>query len=299
MENSALRYKLYRILLESDLSNDQRDFILESWFDNLKAWLGAAKDVGQTNIGKMFADKKYSRRIKVAADNITKEIQGLRDVAKDAGRSDEEVYEMLNAILSGAGAEPEKIEKAAESPSTPETDSKGSAEGQVAPGAPVQFNPSSVSTLVKAAAQASGQDPEEVAAKAEEKKIDAQKATEALAKAISIISKVEAGKVLKIVNFLIKNKHMVVEGRAVKTADLRKAVNEILKIKNDYLLIERWSAISGIPLLEQEAVPEEVKKKFIDLKSDIRDSFDEKELSDDDILGVLWRLDDLESIELK
>lgn len=302
MENSALRYKIYRVLLESDLTSEQREVILEGWFDNLKSWLGAVKDTGATDVGKIFKNAKYQRRVKVAADNISKEVDGLKAIAKDAGVSEEVAFELLNSILSGVGAEPSKIEKAAESPSVSggSVSTSSAAQGGVKSGETVTTsNPNAVTTLVRAAAAATNQNPDKVVAQAEEKKINVPKATEVLAKAISSVSKVDAGKVSKILGFLIKNNHMVAEGRRVMSVDIKKAVFELAKRHNDNLILERWNSISGIKQVLKEEADEGKKKKFEDVLDDVRKAFKPEELSDDDIYNVIIALDDLDNIQIK
>ena len=109
MNDSALRYRLYQVLIETDLTQSQRDHLMEGWVDNLKAFAGAIKDTANVDVGKIFADAKFKRRVKVAGDNITKELQGLKDVAKTANVPEEVVMGMLNSILKGSGITPKDI----------------------------------------------------------------------------------------------------------------------------------------------------------------------------------------------
>lgn len=298
MENSALRYKIYQALLESDLSDKQREVILEGWFDNLKSWLGAVKDTGATDISKIFANNKFNRRVKVAADNITKEVQDLKSIAKDAGVSPEVALELLNSILTGAGAEPAKIEKAAESPSTGGTGSAETASPK--PGSPITASDSSISTIVRAAAAASGKDPEKVVAQAEEKKVDAPKASKALAKAISQQTKTNPEVAEKVINWLIKNNHLLAEGgrRISETAILTAAKKS--RMITESISVEKWCKIAGL-IVEADDKKEAAKKQFGDFLDDLQKALgaENNEEMSTEIMDILIALDDLDVIEVK
>lgn len=299
MENSALRYKIYRVLLESDLTNEQREIVLEGWFDNLKSWLGAAKDTGQTDVGKIFANNKFNRRVKYAAENITKEIEDLKSIAKDAGVAEEATLELLNSILTGAGAEPAKIEKAAESPSTGGTGSSETASPK--PGSPITASDSSISTIVRAAAAASGKDPEKVVAQAEEKKVDAPKASKALAKAISQQTKTNPEVAEKVINWLIKNNHLLAEGgrRISETAILTAAKKS--RMITESISVEKWCKIAGLIFEADDKKKEAAKKQFGDFLDDLQKELgaENNEEMSTEIMDILIALDDLDVIEVK
>jgi hypothetical protein len=301
MENSALRYKIYQTLLEANLSDAQREVILEGWFDNLKSWLGAVKDTGATDIGKIFANNKFNRRVKVAADNITKEIQDLKSIAKDAGVSPEVALELLNSILTGAGAEPAKIEKAAESPSTGGSGSASAETAAPKSGSPITAGDSSVSTIVKAAAAASGQDPEKVAAQAQEKKIDSPKASKALAKAISQQTKTNPEVAEKVINWLIKNNHLLAEGgRRISETVILTAAKKSRTI-TESISVEKWGKIAGLIVEADDKKKEAAKKQFGDFLDDLQKALgaeNDEEMSTE-IMDILIALDDLDVIEVK
>ena len=300
MNNSALKYRAYKALLESDLTSDQKSSLMEANFlQKVADFFGAGKDVLTTDLKKIFSNNKYNRRAATAKKNIEKEIDELKSIAKEAGVSEEAVYDMLNLTLKDKGVSP------AEVASPPKPAQGGTSGGEspsgsgVAPGKPVEATPEAVPTLAKAAGEAAGQDPEKAAEQAAEKKVDAPKATEVLAKAISSVSKVDPGKVSKILGFLIKNNHMVAEGRRVMSVDIKKAVSELSKRHNDNLMIERWNSMSGIKQVLKEEADEGKKKKFEDVLDDVRKAFKPEELSDDEILNVIIALDDLQSIQIK
>lgn len=298
MNKSVLKYKLYQTLLESDLTSEQKTALVEAGFlQKVADFFGAGKDVLTKDLKALFANNKLARRAATAKKNIAKEIDELKAIAKDAGVSDEAVYDMLNLTLKDKGVSPQEVA------TPPKADNSGggsqASAGGTPPGKPVDVkSPDAVPTLAKAAGEAAGQDPEKAAEQAEEKKVDAPKATEVLAKAISNSSKVDSGKVSKILGFLIKNNHMVAEGRRVMSLDIKNAIKEIEKSNTEKLMLERWNSMSGLNVLNEEA-DEGKKKKFEDVLDDVRKAFKPEEMSDDDILNVIIALDDLNSIQIK
>jgi len=244
MENSALRYKIYRVLLESDLTNEQREVVLEGWFDNLKSWLGAAKDTAGTDVKKIFSNNKLNRRVKYAADNITKEIEDLKSIAKDAGVTEEAALEMLNAILKGAGADPGKIEKAAESPGTSSGgESSGSSGGtKTVDSATAAENPGVIARLLAAM---SGKKGEEVASDVEEKKISAKNVLGNYVSLLSKTSGVDEAKTKKILRALMDGGHIEIGG--LPEGFKNRGKNLVLgnTISRDPIL-ERWQSLAGL-----------------------------------------------------
>lgn len=298
MKSSNLRYKIYQALLESDLAPDQREALLEGWFDNLKDWLGAVKDTAKTDVSKIFSNNKYSRRVKTAADNITKELEGLKAIAKDAGVPEEVALELLNSILSSSGAEPEKISKAAETPSAA---GGTGASASPKPGSPIAANDSSVAAIVRAAAAASGQDPEKVAAQAQEKKIDSPKASKALAKAISQQTKTNPEVAEKVINWLIKNNHLLAEGgRSISETVIFTAVKKS-RIITESISVEKWGKIAGLLVEADDKKKEAAKKQFGDFLDDLRKELgaENNEEMSTEIMDILIALDDLDVIEVK
>jgi len=299
MNDSALKYRAYKALLEADITDEQRQKLIEAnIFQKIADFFGAGKDTLTTDLKKIFQNNKLNKRAATAKKNIEKEIAELKDIAKEAGVSEEAVYDMLNLTLKGSSVSPEEVASPPKASRSSEPDESSSG---IPAGKPVDTkSPAAVSTLASAAASVAGKDPEKAKEDAVEKKVDVQKASEVLSKAVSSVSKVDAGKVLKIVNYLIKNNHMLAEGRRrVMSVDIKKAISEIEKRHSDLMVLERWNSISGIRGLLAEAADEAKKKKFEDVIYDIRKAFDPKELSDDDILNVIIALDDLDSIQIK
>jgi hypothetical protein len=297
MNKPALKYRLYQTLLETDLSSEQKTALVEAGFlQKVADFFGAGKDVLTKDLKALFANNKLARRAATAKKNISKEIDELKAIAKDAGVSDEAVYDMLNLTLKSKDVSPQEV---ASMPKPDNTGGGSKTQTGISPGKPVDIkSPEAVPTLAKAAGEAAGQDPQKAADQAEEKKVDAPKATEVLAKAISNSSKVDAGKVAKILGFLIKNNHMIAEGRRVMSTDIKKAIIEVEKRNRENSLLERWNSMSGLSLINEE-VDEVKKKKFEDVLDDVRKAFKAEEMSDDEILNVIIALDDLNSIQIK
>lgn len=244
MENSVLRYKIYQALLESDLSDKQREVILETWFDNLKSWLGAVKDTGATDVGKIFANNKFNRRVKVSADNITKEIQDLKSIAKDAGVSEDAALELLNSILNGAGAEPAKIEKAAKSPGTLSGgESSGSSAGtRTVDTATAAEDPGVFSRLLAAM---TGKKGDEVAADTEEKKVNAKTLMNNYVSLLSKTSGVDEAKTKKILKALMDGGHIEIGG--LPEGFRNRGKNLVLgNVMSRDPVLERWQSLAGL-----------------------------------------------------
>jgi hypothetical protein len=306
---SAVRYLAYQVLLESDLSSGERERLIEAGIiDKVVSWLGAGKDTAQSLGGAamaLFKSNKFNRRMVAAEKAISKEIDDLKSIAKEAGQPEEAVYGILKQILDKAGAPPAQVA----SPPAPPASGGGDAKGGEAPAVPAgqPLNPSkpeaAVPVLAAAAAQATGKDPEKAEEQAIEAKVDVPKATQVLAKVISQTTKVDAGKVSKIISYLIQNKHMVAESRRVISTDILMAAREISLRSNHSLVVERWNSLAGLIKEDVHAADPkktaEAKKKFGDAFEGLRDSFKEEEMSDDEIIFVLNALDNLESIEIK
>ena len=297
MNNSAIKYRAYKALLEVNLTDQQRKKLIEAnIFQKIADFFGAGKDTLSTDLKKIFQNNKLGRRAATAKKNIEKEIDELLAIAKDAGVSKEAVFDMLNLTLNDRGISP------AEVASPPRREEGGSDEGsseEIPAGRPIQLTRAAVAPLARAAASVMRQDPDRAAEQAAEKKVDAPKATQVLAKSLSSVTKVEAGKVAKILDFLIKNNHMLAEGRRVNDTDIKKVTNDLKKIQEDRIVLERWNSISGLKQILTEAPDDVKKKKFEDVIDDLRKEFKADELSDDDILNVIIALDDLDGIEIK
>lgn len=299
MNNSALKYTTYKALLESDLTDVQKTRLVEAGiFQKIAAFFGAGKDVLTADLKKIFSNNKFNRRAATAKQNIEKELDELKDIAKDAGVSEEAVYDMLNLILKAKDVNPANVA----SPPKPDSNSDGGAES-VKPGMPVASAPTEVQIpfIARAAAQAAGLDPEKAVEQAQENKVDVPKATAVLAKALAKSAGVDVAKVEKVITFLIQNKHMLGEGRKITTQGILRAAAVLSKKNSDAMIVEKWNTLSGLKLLKEEAetVDPAKKKKFADVLNDLRKTFKEEEMSDEELLKIIYALDELEAVEIK
>ena len=297
MENSALRYKIYRVLLESDLTSKQREVVLEGWFDNLKDWLGAAKDTGKTDVGKIFADNKYNRRVKTVANNITKEIEGLKAVAKDAGVPEEVALELLNSILKGAGADPAKIETAADSPSTSGGEGSTGGSGGSSGGGGVTTVTADTLTSNPAAAAAlsaavSGRSAADAAAAAEQKKTNPKDMVKDWISGIAKGSGVDEAKTKKIVKALLDGEHIKIDLSSL--AESLRRIKKVLAERKSFVtrrdpILERWQKLAGLSQLNEGPATD-----------DIVDGLKSKKIkNDDDLRSAIkgYKGDDLKDLE--
>lgn len=301
--HSAIKYKAYTALLEGRINKREHDLLVELGFlDKIKSFFGGGMEIGG-DLAKLFKNKVDQKQLNLAKENITKAITDLKQIAKKAGANDSVVNEFLKGVLDEAGVAPADIASAKPSKGEGGDDGGGAGGGdEVAPGEPVKASdPAAVPLIAAAAAQAAGQDPEAAKEQAAEKNVDVPKATQVLSKAIAVSSKVKVEKVTKIIDFLIQNKHMLAESRYSKSANLISAAKEASLRSSQSLIVERWISLAGIKLIKEEETPkveEKTKKKFSDVVDDIRTKFKPDELTDDEILGVLLALDDLDSISI-
>jgi hypothetical protein len=335
MNKKALEYVAYQAILESNLSSEQKQRLVEiGIFKKIADWLGAGKDTLTKDMSKFMADRKYQRYSTSVMKNIEKELESIMDAAEKSTGNREVVYDILKAILAKKGLDPQKVATGSGSPPAEGSSSGeggGSGEsgtsggGEVKPG--IVINPQSSSNpeqiiriIVQSAAEASGMPPEKAQQKAEkiadEGKVDAPKATKLLAQAVAKDTKADAAKVEKIIDFLLKNKHMVTESnRRLSSADLITAIKEIKENSQKALIAEnstkRWQALAGLKsslLNEETAAPakeadpkavEAAKKRFGDVYEDLRKEFKEEEIDDDTLVAVLNVLDSLSGIKLQ
>lgn len=295
MNETALRYRIYKVLLESDLTQLQRETLNEilsegGWIDNLKAWAGAAKDTGAFDIGKVFANNKFSRRVKIAGETITKEIEELKSIAKAAGIGEDAMLSMLSAILKGSGASPAELASAEKSTvsgggSAP---SGGKSASPVA-GSPVTpenvaDNPSLMSTILAAV---TGKTKEETEKAVESKKPNAVTLIKTISDSISKSTGVDPVKAAKIIKALMDTGHVVVEGRSLyQVRQLSESYNAAIILDT---VLERWQKIAGLNILLEGPATD-----------DIVDGLKNKKIKNDDQLKSAikgYKGDDLADLE--
>lgn len=250
LTETTLRYITYQVLLESSLTSQERDRLIEAGLlDKIKGWLGGVKDAAAElggSAASLIKSKEFSRRMVSAEKNIRKEVDDLKALAQKAGQPEDAVYGILSKIMDKAGASTQQLSN------PPKPDASGGQGGtssgaKAKPGTPLKSgDASSTSNLAAAAGEAAGQDPAD-AASAEEKKVSPDKATEVLGKAIANKAGVDAKAGIAVVKALIDTGHLVAEGMyRLTSSDVKRALNEIRGAEQSENIFERWQGLAGL-----------------------------------------------------
>lgn len=293
-KNAALDYKIYQVLLESDLTDEEKQALVEVGFlQKLKSVFSGVGAIPKS-IADTFKSGMYNVQLVAAKNNIEKEVDELRKIAGKLGKGEEFVNQFLNALMKSAGVSPAAVAQAPAK--AEETSSEAAPAAEVKPGTKVDAaKPAeAVPALAQAAAQVAGQDPEAAVAQAEEKKVDLPKVTQVLAKAIAQKTKSNVASVAKVIDYLIKNNHMVTEG-----SDFSGAVEQLNASAENDIVLERWNKMAGLLTEAEEKVDPADYNKFKNIIAKVRNDIPEEEVSDEDLIQVLATLDDLDSIQIK
>lgn len=217
MNDAALKYKVYKILLESDTSNAQRNLMVELGIvDTIKSMF---KGAGKT-AGKAFAvlkDDIAQEKLSSAQKNLQSAIDDLRDIAKKAGKDDAFVNALLQQLLQSSGTDPKDVASA--TPAAAAGGGGGGGSAAAAPGAPVTTqtitqNPKLATVLIAAATDKKAAD---VAPKVEDKKPDATAITKVVARAASKATGVKDEIVGKVIQTLFDAGKLKLESKKEKT----------------------------------------------------------------------------------
>lgn len=240
---SLIEYKLYQMILEADLSDEERQALSEAnIFQRFRDWFGAVKDWTDSPLGSLFSDAKLGRRLQTSLGNVKKEIEQLKGIAREGNRDERQVIaDFINAIAKGENISTSDLTKSAggQSAKTGNIPSE-----ELPPGTKVTTTDPQIllSALAQLLANVTGKPLETVAQQANEKKADATTMTSVVAKQASQKTGVDAKIVQNVVNALIKTGHFVME-RATKHA-------------SDSILIERWQRLAGVELNEAPKEPD-------------------------------------------
>lgn len=258
MNNSALKYRAYKALLESDLTDEQKNRLVEAGiFQKIADFFGAGKDVLTTDLKKIFSNNKYNRRAATAKKNIEKEIDELKAIAKDAGVSDEAVYDMLNLTLKAKDVSPEEVASPPKA-SAPEDSGQGGGNQQLQPGKAPKVDLGDASSkpaaqtsagalVTNMLANASGADPQKALDQAKEKDVPFQKAYKNLVNKVAEESEEEVSTVKKVLDWLLDNEKIVPTTKV--------AFGES-SLKGDKLIFERWGRLAGVIKESSESLDE-------------------------------------------
>lgn len=305
MKDTTLRYKLYEAALESGITTDQYQTLMnEGVLDWIKSAL-ASVDAGKEMAGdlkNMFANKKNQVLYKQATETIKKTVEDLFKAGASAGVDKDALRDWLIK-----GIESVTRDAATSAPASEKTASKS----ELKPGETLTpENPKSVvPALAAAAASAVGQDVDKAKEQAEEKNVDVPKATKVLANAIAKSSGAPTDLSYKVIDWLLKNNHMVAEHNIS-----RLSANELLKdikktltafsaasknMSGNFVLSERWSKLAGLVCEEDKKSAEQAKKRFGNLLDDVQKALGTKDEDEESIMNILITLDDLDTIEVK
>lgn len=300
--------RVRRLVREGRLSSTQAGRLEEAgFFQKIVDFFGAASDTVTGDLKKVFQNNKVNRRAATAKKNIQKEIEELKAIAKEAGVSEDAVMQMLNLTFKDAGVDPTQVSSAPVASTRDEDEAETAAPAK--PLAP--DSKASVAPLAAAAAQAAGQDPQKAQQQAAEKGIDVPKVTQVLAKAVASSAGTPVELTGKVIDWLMKNKHMQAEGgRALDNATLLEAAREAAQLARGSRLQERWGMLAGLPILE-EAAPEKPAQGAAEKLETAKKQFSEfwdavlKALGVEDdqeagmqVADVLIALDALDAVEL-
>lgn len=302
MNESVIRYKLYEAAIETGLTSDQYHRLMSEgildWVKDALNSITAGKEMAG-DIKRMFADKKNQVIYQKATQDIQKSVEELFKAGAAAGVDKTALKDWLVAGINKV------TEEAAAS--APETDK---AAAEAAAGTPVgkPVDPAaeqSVPTLAAAAAQAAGQDPEKAKEQAVEQGIDAPKATKILANAIAKGAGVDAGLAEKVIDWLLKNKHLKAENKSRLTAnDVLKAAKSALasaSSASNGIMLERWTKLAGlikeagIDKKTSEADEKKFEKLFDEIEAELKID-DPKQF--EDLKKIVVALDSLENLEV-
>jgi len=217
MNDAALKYKVYKILLESDVSKDQRDLMVELGIvDTIKSMFTGTKK----SASKAFAvlkDEVAQEKLGAAQKNLKAAIDDLKDIAKKAGKDDTFVFALLQQLMQSSGADPQAVASASPEAAALGNKPTGSG-GATKPGAPVTTqtitqNPKLATVLIAAATDKKASD---VAPKVEDKKPDATAITKVVARAASKATGVKDDVVGKVIQTLFDAGKLKLESRKEK-----------------------------------------------------------------------------------
>ena len=236
MNEAALKYKIYKILLESNASKDQRDLMVELGIvDTIKSMFkGAGKSAG-----KAFAalkDDVAQEKLAAAQKNISAALDDLKGIAKKAGKDDAFVNALLQQLLQSSGADPKAVASASPEKAAGGDEGKGAA----SPGTPVTIqtvsqNPQLQTVLVAAA---TGKPTDQVASQIAQKKPDATAITKLVSRAASKATGVKDDVVDKVIQILFDAGKLKLESKkSKKKQTIVEQTNEVFA---------SWQRLAGI-----------------------------------------------------
>ena len=291
MNKRVIKYRAYKALIESDLSSEQKTFLVEAGFlEKVARFFGLLpdKDSMPQDLQTIFSNEDYGKQIALSKRNIDREIENIKKVVKSAGGSEQSVYDILNLTLKDSEIPPKEVSNPPDPKRPPEIKAKKKEEVPESTSLDKlkRKDPKALTNiLVTAVAKLAGQDVEKARTEADEKNVDVVKALKAFAQQISNKVGVPADKCKKIIDRLINNDFLI-SGKLEES--------RIFSGKDAQFLIERWSKLAKLSVLT-EAPGDEDKKDDPKVEGDpaLRKKY-EKVLADYDRYDILY--DDKEEI---
>lgn len=300
INETTLKFKLYEAALESGLTSSQYHTLMAEgvldWVKDALASVSGGKALAG-KLGAMFKDEKNKALYAKATESIRKNVEDLFKAGAAAGVDKAALKDWLIAGVN------KMTETAASQAPTSKSDDVAQVGKPLSPNKPEAVVP----VLATAAAQAIGQDPEKAKEQAQEKSVDVPKATQVLANAVAKQAKADSGLAAKVIDWLLKNNHLVAESGGKITDDyLRNVVKGSLQKselrRENKILVERWNKLAGI-LSEENEKSDAKKKKFSDFLDSLQKALGIEGEKDakaaDSLMNILIVLDDLESVEVK
>lgn len=243
MNDSKLDYVAYKALLETDLTSDQKQKLIEiSILDRLK---GVVKGMGNAGKGarQAFNLGRYESNVEDATKNIKKELESIMSNAEAATGSKDAVYAILAAILQEKGLSPDKVASPPAPGGEGESGESGGSGAGLSPGQPVtmsaaQSNDEMLRQILQAVAELKGMSPDKAAQaadKAADKQPSPEKVAGEMASAVAALSGVSVDKVKKVYSWLEKGGHIEVD-QPVKQESIRRSANVLTSSKKSWRL---------------------------------------------------------------
>ena len=228
-KDASLDYKIYQTLIESDLTDDQKQYLVEIGLGQmLKSVWGGIKAI-PASVADVFKSGMYNVQLVAAQENIKKEVDELRKIGQKLGKGDAFVNEFLYAIMKGAGLNPSAVGAVGAASSA------GGQQGStLAPGTKIDAsdNDALIQALAQILSNITGKPAEEVQQQAQEKKVNSTKMSSVVSVQAAEKIGVPAPTVQKVVSALIKTGHLAMED--VRTQN------------SDSILTERWQKLAGL-----------------------------------------------------
>lgn len=213
MNRYSLEYKLYQTILESNITDRQRDLLFEAnILQRFRDWFGAVGDWANSPLGSMFSDAKLGRRMQTSITNVKKEMQQLRGLAKEAGKNESQV---LASFLDGIMASEKITNRDLQAAKGEGPSGKGSTgeipEEELPPGTKVQSSDKQqlVHALAQILSDVLGKPMEDVAEEANKKKINVTGLINAVSNGVAKHTELkDVDKIKKIIGVLFEKGHI-------------------------------------------------------------------------------------------